>query len=164
MCSVFDVARYFLDKQTPLSLLQINKLCYIAYGYVAGLCEEQLFNEEIFAYQYGPVVTELYQYCKEKHEDLTTKPNYSDLFIVRPGRVEKGDSRNIEPSYIKILDFVHQRYANFSGSALSELTHKKGTPWDQAYNSPSVDKDKKEKNLIPIEHSSIEKHFKTLIL
>ena len=48
----------------PLSHLQLQKLVYLAYK-VPFKYKEPLFDEKIVAFQYGPVVEEVYQQFKD---------------------------------------------------------------------------------------------------
>lgn len=157
--SVFAVANYLLSKSYPLSLVQINKLCYIAYGYVAGYYKCKLFEEEIKAYRYGPVVTELYNKLKKKHEEEHKgKEKISDTFIVKPLSEHDDETKRISDKYRDVLDFVYARYARLDGLTLAELTHQEGTPWKKHYEPKKEDED----NII-IEHDTIESYFSKLI-
>lgn len=152
---VFSIANYFLNKDYPLSLLQVNKLCYIAFGYYGALTNgKKLFDQEISAYEYGPVIPELYEKLKEQHSDLAEK-KYSDGFLVDPvsDHAEEIDGKDILLQ--KILDFVHSRYHHLDGIKLSQLTHKAGTPWKNHYKEG-----KKEK----IPHEEIIAYFRSLII
>lgn len=68
-----DVAKYFItingqknsdDEGNNLSKLKLQKLLYYAQGYYLALYNEALFDEEIRAWEHGPVVKEVYDHFK----------------------------------------------------------------------------------------------------
>ena len=62
--TAMDVADCFvrlaLREGKPLTNMKVQKLTYIAYGYWLGFTNYQLFQEAVEAWQYGPVIRELY--------------------------------------------------------------------------------------------------------
>ena len=159
--SVIAVANYLLKKSYPLSLLQIIKLCYISYGYVAGAFQgTKLFPEKITARRYGPSIEDLfYRLEKTNKPDSTTKTT-SD-YVVRSNSLENEpevQATTIPPKYTEMLDFIHAKYAHIDGLSLSALTHKRGTPWEQTIR-PEYDP----KKTYPISHKCIEEYFYKLL-
>ena len=67
MYSAMDIARYIVDKCTndgcPISNLQLQKILYfIQRDYLKK--DSQAYSEEIQAWQFGPVVPDVYyRYC-----------------------------------------------------------------------------------------------------
>ena len=160
--SIFTVAGYFIGKGYPLSLFQTIKLCYIAYGYVAGLKGTKLFEEKFYAYKYGPSNSNLYDSLKEIHSSAPIYENMKDVhdaFIMLPNEIDKNpeykDDNLLSEEDKNILDFVHRRYAKLDGMTLSELTHQKGTPWKQYF------KEGDERHEIPFQ--SIQDYFKKFL-
>lgn len=160
--SVIAVAHYFLQKSYPLSLLRVLKLCYISYGYVAGMFREQLFAETITTRRYGPSIAHLYDKLTEKNqfqlEHIQHKASSSDAYIMMPNSLEGVDGFEdvIDPKYKEVLDFVHERYAHLGGVSLSALTHQEGTPYKTILNKEyeSSPEDVKE-----IPYETIEEYF-----
>ena len=63
MYSIITIAHDILKKQGSMSAMKLQKLCYYAQAWSLVWDERPLFNEEIQAWAFGPVCSELY----EKH-------------------------------------------------------------------------------------------------
>lgn len=125
MYSVIDVADAILKiakrKGTQLTPLQLMKLVYIAHGWSLGLGRGDLFPDRIEAWKYGPVIPDLYQ--ATKHYGRNPIPF---------SRIEDG-SVPVSVEDERFLTDIVEQYGKMSGTALSALTHKSGTPWDHVY-------------------------------
>lgn len=126
MLSCLDVANYFLSLKdySDLTNLKIQKMVYYAYGTYIALYEKPLFNEKIEAWDYGPVVPELYQALKQ----------YKD----RPIPVPETFSLNNIDDKTKFLDEIYINYGTYSASELCNLTHMAFTPWSVVYHDNST--------------------------
>lgn len=105
-----------------LTPMQLVKLTYIAHGWSLGLRNKDLFQNKIEAWQYGPVIPDLY------HATKSYGRNPIPLSAI-------GDPEDIQvtPEDRAFLTDVVNKYGNLDGIALSYLTHKAGTPWTQIY-------------------------------
>ncbi|VVT25175.1 type II toxin-antitoxin system antitoxin SocA domain-containing protein [Hoeflea sp. EC-HK425] len=126
MYSVLQVADAILkiakNDSKRLTPLQLMKLVYIAHGfYLAMRHGSDLFQEEIEAWKYGPVIPELYQATKK----FGREPIPLDMIGDEPSGISDAD--------MDFLRDVYTKYGHLSGIALSSLTHKPGTPWQQVY-------------------------------
>lgn len=63
MNSVFDVAKYILRKQGPMSTMKLQKLVYYCQAWSLAWDGYPLFDEEFEAWANGPVCTELFDKC-----------------------------------------------------------------------------------------------------
>lgn len=99
---------------TPMQLL---KLSYISHGWTLGLRDSPLFQDEVEAWKYGPVVPEVYHKYK--------KFGYSRI-VVRL----KDLRRSFDPMSHAIMDRVTSVYGKYDGMHLSRLTHQPNSPWD----------------------------------
>ena len=113
--SVFDIANYFLfksqeDDQELLSNLKLQKLVYYSQGLHLVLFNEPLFEEEIYAWTYGPVVPDLYHAYK----------GYGASGI--PADEEFSPS-SIESETIELLDEIYEAFGQFSALHLMRLSH-----------------------------------------
>ena len=126
MLTCLDVANYFLllKDYNDLTNLKIQKMVYYAYGLNLALHEDRLFNEKIEAWDYGPVVPELYQAFKK----------YKD----RPVPIPENFSLSNVGNKAKLLDDVYMKYGVYSASNLCDLTHIASTPWDIVYHDEST--------------------------
>lgn len=137
MANVFDAADFFISlanrsEEDFMTNLKLNKLLYFAQGYHFVKTGRKLFENDIEAWQYGPVVSEVYHRYKVCGRNPITgvDDNYSQ---------EKFDDAEFET----LLD-VAREYGKYSASYLVELTHKKGGVWDRFYNEGC-------NNVIPVE-------------
>ncbi len=118
MASVFDVARYILDKKGPMSSLKLQKLCYYCQAWHYTWTGKPIFNEEIQAWKNGPVCPALYKSHEHKYtvspEDISG--NVSNL------NADEEDSINV------VLD----AYGDMQPYELREQTHQE-SPWIDAH-------------------------------
>jgi uncharacterized phage-associated protein len=126
MTSVLTVANEILDKADasgmPLSPLKLMKLAYIGQGWALGITGRPLFEDRIEAWKYGPVIPELYRATKKYGSGTVTER----LLAPRADR--------IDAELDGLLASVLEKYGQLSGVALSNLTHRPGSPWSQVWN------------------------------
>lgn len=157
MYSVQHVANFFLAKSDsegrPLSSLKLLKLVYIAYGWVLALTGRKLFEDEIQAWQHGPVIPALYHEFKHFRSDpITVRASCFDLesFDFTCPEIPE-DDRDI----VLILERVWDAYKSFSAWTLRNKTHSAGSPWEQVYDASERE------TIIP--DDVIEEYFKSRI-
>lgn len=110
--------------------MQLQKLVYITHGWYLAINGKPLIKSQVQAWQYGPVVPELYQATKmygaapingflgSGSDSLFPEYNASQ------SRVPDNDADTWQ-----LLEVIWDRYGKLSGAQLSELTHQAGTPW-----------------------------------
>ncbi len=119
MASVFDVAKYILNKQGPMSAMKLQKLVYYAQAWSLVWEGEPLFAEKIEAWVNGPVCPKLYR-------------AHRGMFQVRDSDfVNQGDARRLLGTQRETIDAVLDYYGKRSPVWLSELTHSE-EPWKNA--------------------------------
>lgn len=126
---VQDIAKWILTRNKCevelesgdcISNLKLQKLLYYSQGCYLALKDRPLFDEEIEAWTYGPVVPEIYQTYK-KFGNLgidTTQMSFN------PEIINSDD--------ITILEEVYDEFGQFSASKLVKMTHEE-TPWKSTY-------------------------------
>jgi uncharacterized phage-associated protein len=124
MFSSRNVANEFLRlaeaKEKPLTPMQLLKLVYIAHGWSLALHGRRLIQDEIQAWQYGPVIPRLYNAIREFRSNPVT------------GRLsEEGSPLDAEAK--DLISQTFETYGAMNGVALSRITHAEGTPWSQTY-------------------------------
>ena len=119
-----DILKIAKEQGISLTPMQLMKLVYIAYGWALAMTGERIFNDRIEAWKYGPVIPNLYH--ATKHFGRNEIPH---TLI--------GDTPITHPEIQDFLRGVVEGYGHFSGIALSNLTHKAGTPWANSY-EPNV--------------------------
>lgn len=117
MANVFDVAKYILDKQGPMSTMKLQKLCYYAQVWSLVWDDKPLFNEEFEAWANGPVCRELFVKTKGQFEATSDD--------------ETGGENNLSDNQMDTIDKVLEHYAPHTANWLSQLTHMED-PWNEA--------------------------------
>ena len=121
-----DIASLFIQLANGLpndqiDNLKVNKLCYYAQGWSLVRLGYPLFDDEIQAWDYGPLIQEVYyayRACgKNPIQDVATDFDEENL---------TGDERSL-------LTDVYVNYGKYTSSALIDMTHRDGTPWKQVY-------------------------------
>lgn len=116
-----EIANWFLDKAShegkKLTQMQLVKLVYLSHGWFLGVADKPLIEENVQAWEWGPVIPEIYKEFKSWGSDPI------DDF--------KKSFPNLNSEEQLTLDFVWRRYGSKSGFYLSKITHKPETPWDK---------------------------------
>jgi uncharacterized phage-associated protein len=152
------IANLFLDiaasSGKTLDQMQLQKLVYIIHGWNLAINDEPLISSRIEAWQYGPLIPELYSEFQVYGRNPITKPvvEYSldDDLNLSSIKIE------IPSSDIRTRDLansVFQGYGHLTGPQLSNLTHQSKTPWEKAYTTYRKCK---------IEDDDIKQHFRHL--
>ena len=121
------ILKTFEDKRwfTPIQVLKITYYCQ---GWHLASNRGAIFGQDIEAWTYGPVVADIYHALKQYVSDPITDaiPGY------------KPDFTSTERQFLsQIYDF----YGKYGGIQLMRMTHAKGSPWDQIWNSPTRNSD-----------------------
>lgn len=85
-----------------------------------GLCHRSLINEPVEAWRYGPVIPSVYQ----RYRSFRSEPIEIEVI----DRAELFDKEQIE-----VIDDVLEAYQAYSAFDLSNITHRKGTPWSRVF-------------------------------
>lgn len=134
-----DVAKYIINANIlDMDNLKLQKLMYYCQGIHFCLSDKPLFDEEIEAWQYGPVVPCVYK--KYKSYDLET--------ISKVNNVENICLSNTER---EAIDMTLSHYGLMSGVALINKTHQE-SPWRSVFQAG--------KKHIVISKDSIKKYFR----
>lgn len=103
----------------PITQLDVQKLLYFAQGFHLALCEEPLFDEDMYAWRHGPVLKSLrgrFKFFKDRpipRSAARTRPEY----ILAPGAQD-------------LIARVWRTFSTENSGSLVGLTHLKGTPWE----------------------------------
>jgi len=95
--------------------LKLQKLLYYVQGFHYAMYNSPAFNSNLEAWQYGPVVPEIYREFKK----------YGSLFI--PKEENKPDIE-INQQIKDLITEVYQVYGQYTGLALMNMTHNE-LPW-----------------------------------
>ena len=121
-----DIASLFIQLATNLpnnhiDNLKLNKLCYYAQGWSLARFGEPLFSDEIQAWQFGPVIPNVYNAYKGYGSDSIDKA------------ISMFDERELGSEELEVITDVYINYGKYSSAGLIDLTHIKGSPWEQVY-------------------------------
>ncbi len=116
--TVFEVAKYILQKQGPTSAMKLQKLVYYSQAWSLVWDEKPLFNESIEAWVNGPVVRELYDFHKGSFN--LNEEDFKDYSTECLSETQK-----------ESIDTVLKAYGSKSAQWLSDQTHSE-KPWIEA--------------------------------
>jgi uncharacterized phage-associated protein len=117
--AVLKIAKARGQSLTPMQLM---KLVYIAHGWSLGIRSFGLFHNRIEAWQYGPVMPDLYHATKQFGRNS-----------IPLAKVGDAEDLPVDESDAAFLTDVFDKYGHLNGIQLSYLTHQSGTPWDKSY-------------------------------
>ncbi len=120
MHSPIDIANVFLRLSEPekgdiISNLKLQKLLYYAQGYHLALYNEPLFDADIVAWQYGPVVEKVYHEFKQFGGNAIPVPDEYDI-------------EGLSSEQLDLIKEVNSVYGQYSALKLMNMTHEE-TPW-----------------------------------
>ena len=133
------------ERNPPVTPMSIQKLVYIAHGYNLGATGRPLIAEKVFAWDWGPVIPDLYHAFKrfgngEIEADAIVEPEVVDA----------------DTAYL--VSTVWDVYRRFTASQLSKMTHAPGTPWSKTVDGKSpIPFD------LPIENQVIEEYYAAIV-
>ncbi|HNW49669.1 MAG TPA: DUF4065 domain-containing protein [Prolixibacteraceae bacterium] len=128
----FDIANKILQKGAQsdggelISNLKLQKLLYYMQGFHLAVFDTPLFDDDIFAWQYGPVLPEVYYRYKANGNK---------------GIEPVGEVIVLEEKEEKLFDEVFSVYGEFSAIGLMNLTHEED-PWKNTPIGEKILKDK----------------------
>ena len=116
MANVFDVAKYILEKQGPMTTMKLQKLVYYSQAWSLVWDERALFDDEIQAWASGPVVRRLYN-------------EHKGSYLI--SELGKGNTDNLTATQKETIDAILNAYGSKPAQWLSDLTHME-KPWIEA--------------------------------
>ncbi|MCJ2033150.1 Panacea domain-containing protein [Methylobacterium sp. J-068] len=141
------VANEFLRRRSAFGLpaqMWLQKLVYIAHGWNLAVNNEPLVADSAEAWDGGPVYRPIWNHIRDygfgKRSELLEEP-WSD----EPFKANFTEEEN------KIVNLVWDKYKDYSGHQLSQMTHLPGTPWTETYIKKGRD--------TPIDNALIRRHY-----
>lgn len=110
-----------------LTNMQLQKLVFLAQGYSLALLDREIYRHNTHAWQWGPVVPKLYKSLQKYGSDAVTET------LTAPDELLE-DSEEYG-----IVEGVWEAYKGYSGSKLSAISHRPGSPWDQQWREKQFD-------------------------
>lgn len=120
-----DVAKYLLsliniENGDTISNLKLQKLLYYLQGYYLALFHKPLFEDKIEAWDYGPVVPNVYDIFKGFHGESIITDNL------------KFDISELTEEDRNYINKIFSIYNDYSASSLVYMTHNE-SPWKDVY-------------------------------
>jgi uncharacterized phage-associated protein len=135
--------------------MQLLKLVYIAHGWHRGYFDQNLIDDAVEAWRYGPVIPSIYRRVKKygRHHISEAIDGFDPEDEIENNPPHKDTKA--------LLDRVWEVYKNKDGIELSALTHEKGTPWDEVWSQPDQPGCFSMNKIIP--NNIIDQYYKKLI-
>ena len=130
MATASKIAKYIvkeaLKRKMPVTNLKLQKLLYFVQGVHLFMHEKVAFPDEIIAWQYGPVVKDVYyEYSIYGANDIIP--------------IDKNEKIILSMRSKKLISFVLDDLLRYSDIALVKETKKEGSPWSQVSLNEVID-------------------------
>jgi uncharacterized phage-associated protein len=122
-----EILRIAAAENIRVSPMQLLKLVFFAHGWSWGLLGKPLIRHEAYAWQYGPVVREVY-WAFNRFGRHPIHQEATDENGVPFAAQFTSEERQLMASIVR-------GYGKFHAFKLSDISHRHGTPWQQAYRS-----------------------------
>lgn len=141
MYKAMDVALYIINYLSSdnysVSNLKLQKLLYFVQGFFLCIKNQPCFNEEIEAWDFGPVVPEVYHQYKFFGSNGIPVTDYyeyveydgHDMISFKKRKLSEISFSEIDKN---ILNMVLNRLKSYSATALVNITHSQD-PWKKVY-------------------------------
>ena len=137
-----QVANWFVNRAgrdgKTLSLMSLLKLTYISHGWHLETRNMPLFSNRIEAWQYGPVVPEVYRDFRKQGINVSAPVNS----VPDASFTEQDED---------FLEQIYKIYGSLAAFQLSDITHVPGGPWHIATKTGGY--------YAPITDDLIKKHY-----
>lgn len=155
MYKAIDVARHIINylnnSGKTVSNLKLQKLLYFVQGFYLALLDKPCFDDVIEAWDFGPVVPNVYREFKRfGSNSIPTVKLVYDFGGDLPTRSEYVDVITEELD-LHLINQIVDTLSQYSASALVDMTHAQD-PWKNVYNQY-------DRHII-IDIESIKKYFK----
>ncbi len=124
--SALDIAKYLIGLAQrdgkPITNLRLQKLLYYAWGYYWNNYKKYLFNDNIEAWKYGPVVRKVYdEYKIFDGGDIIISEDEIDDAKLKIGKDDRA-----------FLDGFYNFTKEYSTGTLVEVSHRE-KPWNETF-------------------------------
>ena len=141
--SALSVANYFIglahESNSPIKILRLMKLTYIAHGFMLAILERSAFNPRfdwVEAWKYGPVIPSVYHSFKRYGNNPIV-----DKTVIIQNEEKKGDDYVVDvvtpeldgEEEQKVCKLVWNMYKDYDDGKLVDVLHKQGSPWSLVY-------------------------------
>lgn len=128
--AAIDVARYCIrytnGNDGNISNLKLQKVLYFIQGFFFAIKGEECFEDEMEAWQFGPVVPSVYREFKFYGSNSIPSSEGCNHFFQRIGCID-----GIEADDKELIDDILKLMSKYSASKLVDITHSQ-EPWKKA--------------------------------
>lgn len=133
MAKVQDVADFFIDtaikrNEEPMTNMRIQKMLYFAQAHHLQRHGTPLFQDDMKAWDWGPVVPDLYYYYSAYRRD--------PIFEVHASY----SLDNFTDDELETLLDVQRKYGKVKTPRLVDISHVPGGPWDNTAHNGTIEK------------------------
>ncbi|TPO06603.1 type II toxin-antitoxin system antitoxin SocA domain-containing protein [Mesorhizobium sp. B1-1-5] len=130
------IANLVLDRADAEGLgitnLEINKIIYFLHSIYLANFDRPLIDAKIEAWDYGPVIREIYSEFKRfGASGISARATSLDLKSLQRAPVYETMSNSDETFLHPLID----KYIRLGATKLVNMSHEKGGPWDLVYNA-----------------------------
>lgn len=153
MYSALAIASKFISlgiqNSQPISPMKLQKMVYFAHGLHLARYGKPLINENIQAWEYGPVIPVLYhQFKKWGNNPITENPKIGMLV----GNRFISGLDHFDDDAEQTIRLAWDVTKGISAPQLSTWSHAEGSPWSKTFEGPGSS---------PINNEEIKNYFKT---
>lgn len=121
-----DIANLYIDLANSIpgdyiDNLKLNKICYYAQAWCCVKLGHPLFDDEIQAWDYGPLIPDVYHTYKICGDCRIAEPSYHV------------DESLLTSDELTLITDVYLTYGKYTSVALMNKTHEPGSPWAAVY-------------------------------
>ncbi len=120
-----DIANFYIrlanDLDDNVDNLKLNKLLFYSQAWSLVRLGRPLFEDKIQAWEYGPVVSDVYHAYKTCGKTPIQEPLYET------------DEKIFSSDELELLIDIYNNYGKYTSIALKNMTHVAGSPWDRVY-------------------------------
>ena len=129
-----EIIKLAKSETLPVSPMKLQKILYLANGVSYKRLGEKLIKEKFEAWDYGPVINQVYHTFKDYRGGLIPEPVETHVHTEGFNFVLSSSIAVDEP-HMKIIKEAWDNSKNLSAITLSAWSHNKSSPWDKAYNA-----------------------------
>jgi len=133
------IANFLLDyadsKRQPVTIMSLLKILYFAHAWHLVKTGEPLVGQPFEAWRHGPVCRVVYDQFKGAG-DTPVKGRATALNIATV-EFEPAAYHSLDEETRRLLQQVFDYYSHYHPFRLSHLTHEKGSPWEQVWDTAS---------------------------
>ena len=128
----YEFVRRGIRDNKPVTQMKLQKLVYFAHGVHLAEFGEPLINEKFQAWEYGPVVPEIYAAYKIYGSDLII--DTGNLFwFLSASQKEILNATSLTKEAKQSIDITWDILKDIDAITLSAWTHREGSPWKKYY-------------------------------